>query len=512
MPYFLDASPECSVWLFKTIDRGGNGAASARYQGQKPYIDLTPFLGQGSSVRTSKSIREPAGGFNITFPDNGSREWDSDFTPPGANEIESIYGQVEPMDIIMIRMWPGDRAFTPDTPEGLPPIVMRGFVSEVRRSQSIGDDGHPVRMVSISGQDFGKIWQMLQVLYLPAYSEAVPLLTTQKLFEYFGETAKSAMGAGEFMQTMLDKVLNPYLEKFQPYDQARSRELGLAYAMTLDNHITDGVVNIATGDMQKSIYDIMKFHGDVGVWNELFTQDREDGVYIVYRELPYILPLITSDAELDAAIAGLGANVSAVTIRDSMVSSISVARTDANIANFFWVTAPRFDMISEVSRKLAGISGDDPTVSTAEYPNSAAKYYGVRPMMAQTQQAASEVESMTGGLTKDKSETRDSQQLDWISRRRERMMLQNRDNVLYEQGVATIKGGPLRNDGELMRAGDYAVFSFGRMRWLAYVVQVDHEYVPFQGYTTTLNFERGTGFAQRAAMDGSPWLIEQAQR
>ena len=41
------------------------------------------------------------------------------------------------------------------------------------------------------------------------------------------------------------------------------------------------------------------------------------------------------------------------------------------------------------------------------------------------------------------------------------------------------------------------------------------EFVPFQSYTTTLTFDRGTGFVTRAKMEGgvnSPWLAEQATR
>jgi hypothetical protein len=50
------------------------------------------------------------------------------------------------------------------------------------------------------------------------------------------------------------------------------------------------------------------------------------------------------------------------------------------------------------------------------------------------------------------------------------------------------------------------------MRYLAYVHQVVHEFLPFQSYTTTLQFDRGEGFATRASMDGSPYLAELSRR
>ena len=104
----------------------------------------------------------------------------------------------------------------------------------------------------------------------------------------------------------------------------------------------------------------------------------------------------------------------------------------------------------------------------------------------------------------------------WIDVRRMYMLQMNRDNVVFENGVANIKGLPMRDDGvEPMKAGDYATFWFGGIKWDAYVPQIDHQFAPFQGLTTTLTFERGEGFALRTALGGgsaSPWLIEQAGR
>ena len=115
----IDASPEIDIWLYKTIGRStldGNWAVSDRYQGKDEYIDLTTFLNLGSSVRTTKSVREPAGGFSITFADKAQESW-------GYGELETVYGLIEPMDVIEIRMWGGmgPRPL-------LLPIVMRGVV------------------------------------------------------------------------------------------------------------------------------------------------------------------------------------------------------------------------------------------------------------------------------------------------------------------------------------------------------------------------------------------------
>lgn len=142
------------------------------------------------------------------------------------------------------------------------------------------------------------------------------------------------------------------------------------------------------------------------------------------------------------------------------------------------------------------------------------KYYGVRAMYAETQQGGDEITNMGPGLLQAEHEARDVQQVAWIEDRRRIMMEMNKDNVIYERGTAVVKGGPTRLEGtnDLLKAGDYALFINGTVQHQAYVFQVDHEFLPFQSYTTTLQFDRGEGFAMRASMAGSPWLSEQATR
>lgn len=513
MAMFNDATPRCSVWLFKTIDRhtiDGQSGVSARYQGKDPYIDLTPFLGDGSSIRTSKSVREPAGGFSVAFMDAAQQDWASSYSPPGYQSLESIYGLVEPMDIIEIRMWSGVGSVAPDR---LYPIVMRGFVSEVQRSQAMGQDGRPQRMVTITGQDYGKIWQTFQVLHLAAYTEGKSLLSSFNLTELFGLGAVAAIPAGEFVREMVEKIINPHLAGFLPdtlpEDIPKRIETGESIS------VQHGAVSQSFQSMQGSVWDIMKLHGDVGVWNELYVEDREDGVHCVYRAIP-ALHLTAPEGTGDRKIQDDAPEPVFVELPDNDIVSLSVARSDATIANFYWVNNSRFDLVDEMQRKLSALAEDSPTVSTREYPNTAVKYYGVRPMYAETQQGEDTITNMHSGLPEKEQEERSKKEEAWIERRRRHMMEMNKDNVVFERGTLKVKGGIMRPGGqETMKAGDYVRLVMGRMIWDAYVVQIDHEFVPFQGYTQTLVFERGEGFALRTAMEGqssSPWLVEQSRR
>src|SRR5215469_8951696 len=93
--------PNLQVTLYKTISRStldGNNAPSQRFQGAQRSYDLTPYFGEAGSVRTSKSVRDPAGGFSLTFAD---KPFIGEYN--GKQTFESMYGLIEPMDFIEIR-------------------------------------------------------------------------------------------------------------------------------------------------------------------------------------------------------------------------------------------------------------------------------------------------------------------------------------------------------------------------------------------------------------------------
>lgn len=509
MSNLIDAKPQISVRLYKSIARktiDGQTAVSARYEGKSEYIDLTRFLNDGSSVRTSKSVREPAGAFSITFADRPQNSVGGAFAAGATNAIESIYGLVEPMDCIEIRMWSG----LGQKPAKLP-IKMRGFITDVQRSQTMGQDGRPQRQVVVTGHDYGKIWQMFQVIHLAAYAEGKALLTNFALWDLFGIQAENALKSGEFVRRMIEKIINPFLFEFMPPHSLMPTEIKTGDSISVKH----GVVNNSYQNMQGSIYDILKFHGDVGVWNELYVEDREDGVHCVYRPVP-ALHLTRPDDPAKGLIQDDATMPPIVAIQDSLVKSISVGRTDANVANFFWVRNSRFDLIDDQQRQLASIPAGDSRVSLKDYPNAAVKYYGTRPMYAETQQGDDGIVNMLSGQDAESQGKRSKQMEAWLDDRRRLMIEMNRDNVVFERGSASVKGGLMRPDGkEAMKAGDYAEFSTGRIKFLAYVVQIDDEFLPFQGYTTTVVYERGEGFVNRIKREGdmqSPWLAEQATR
>ncbi len=511
MSQAIYAKPQISVVLYKTIARttlDGIAAVAERYAGKSDAIDLTPFLGDNGSVVTTKSIREPAGGFSLTFADKPQVS-----ASVLGSAIETVYGLVEPMDTVEIRMWGGVGECPVVNSKAALPIKMRGFVTSITRNQSLGGDGQPVRTVTVAGQDYGKIWQMYQVLYLQAYTGSEALLSNYAMWEKFGVAAVNTLPANEFVALMVNKILNPFLAGFMPSNKSMPREL------KLDLSVQKGIVNNSYQSEPGSIFDLLKLYGDVGVWNELFIEDREDGVYVVYRPAPFH-HLTSPDGSNNRLIAPDATEPPVVTVYDHHIANLTETRSDNNVANFFWVNNERFDLIGDTFRKTQSVSDRDPSMYLENYANCAAKYYGTRPMMVDSQQGEDSIKTLLSGLNAEGQLQRQEAFLSWLTYRRLLLSEANKDNVLLESGSARIKGGLMRppdkrGHQEHMKAGDYARFVIGQVEHEAYITQVTDEFLPFRSYTTTITFERGTGFAVRAQMGrgrNSPWLAEQATR
>lgn len=473
--------PQIALYLHKTVQRkttNGKDAVSQRFAGKatEQRIDLTPYLGEGSSVRTSKNTREPAGGFQLALVDR-----------PGGDDaaMESLYGLIEPMDMIEIRMRHG----TPVDPSQ-PPIVMRGFVSEVSRSEAIGGDGRPARMVMVTGQDYGKIWQIMQLVYHAGYLLGLNFISGFNLFEMYGVEAKTVMGSREFFEAVLSKIIAPYLNDLLPENSAMPRSIQPACS------VQQGTVSPAIQTHQGTIYELLRSFGDVGPWNELFIEDREDGVYAVYRPVPFL------DATTGELIQSDAPEPVYVDVQDSDVMALQVGRSDANVANFFWVSSPRFNLVADAYQKQeASVSGDK-TVVLDKYENSATKLYGIRVMDLQTQQGPTDAQTHnTGGKAEEVGKLQ-SGAVAWMADRRRIVSESNKDNVLFERGTIRLRGN------EAIKAGCYIRLHRGTTTALYYVVDVGHEFIPFAGFFTSVTFERGTGFLERIRREGSPYFAE----
>jgi len=485
-PKVATYQPDFRVVLHKTISRSkttSGAPVSQRFKDTRRVIDLTGFLGEAGGIRTSKNIREPAGAFTIILADAPDKS-DAGF--------ESLYGLIEPMDMVEIRIrhGAGKRG-------GNLPVVMRGFITRVRRSEVMTSSGVPSRAITISGHDYGKLWQMLQILYLPGYIVGADYLSDFRLFEKFGGGLQTGELTKEFMKKVFDLILNPYLDKLMPSTSTMPREVKMDIAVKRGTTSLTGSQN-ATG----TLFSILATYCDVGIWNELFMEDRDDGVYLVFRPNP--ARAVGVDGK-SAVIDTDAPDLPVLDISANDIDQLNLERSDQNVANYYWVRAPRWDMITDVYRKQYAIRDDDKTVLLKDYPNSNEGLYGIRLMEVETQTGGEGLVNYTSGQNEQQQGERDTSINDWINDRRRLLVEWNKDNVVLEEGNARIIGN------EQVRAGTFVRLHRGSIAYEVYVVQVDHDYTPFIGYFTTLTVVRGMGFVERAKREGgpdSPYLAE----
>jgi hypothetical protein len=529
--------PGYSVVLFKNVGRStlnGQGAlpASERYSGQNSIRDVTQFVGERGLVLVNKSVHEAAGAFRIEFADKLVQD-----------AADDLYGLFEPMDMVEIRMTgnayktltpppvkigsgqilsapgfdadpaptlPGTQTATTPAETSKMPIMMRGFISQVGRSQGIGSDGKPTRKVTISGQDYGKIWQIDHIYFNPWMPDNNNYITQFKFFAQFG-LAFQAQPAGQLISSVFSRIINQFITNMQG-NSGNTRAGSKSPLVTIGTSIqTQGgsVSPFGVGDWQGgSLFSLLNTYGDVGAWNELFIDDLDKGPTVIYRANPFIVAG-GDPADTGSYIQPMKQDFLPVIskISSNDIISMDVARTDSNVANYFWVEAPQYDVnFSFLGKAMAEQGGDKSTFVITNDGNLDSALYGFKRMEEKSYQMGG-ISNSGNGTPKSVNNADSNVSLTWISQRRKDLVNQNRDNVVFESGSIRIVGN------ETVRAGTYLQITHGNMTSNYYVPSVSHSYSPFGAYVTTAQVERGTGFidrAQRGAGQQSPYLSELA--
>lgn len=483
--------PSASIVLRKNIGRatiGDNIAASERFRGARRDIELLDYLGENGSIVVSKSVREPAGMFTIALTDKMVPELE-----------DSLYGLVEPMDVIDIRM-ARDKSVYAGAVEKSMPMMMRGLVTGIRRSNVMSPNG-PVRAVIISGQDYGKILQIMQIQYLPGFVLGQDLLTSFNLVVNYGPGATGFESAAKFIVSLVEEVVNPFISTMKEQAVANAGQGSTSPMSLLGVDAVDfggGVSPYGANQWPGgAIYELMTYFGDVGPWAELFVEDREEGPYIVYRPTPF--------KAVDGSVIQTANELAIIDITDEWLIQLDVGRSDAGVANYFWVGAPRYTLANgallQAAAQQEGATGPS-APQQGDYPNSASKLYGFRIMKHDSQQG-----QRVDGQPEEDFEQGSEVGIAMIEEKRTVLIANNKDNIVFEDGTMRLRGD------ERIRAGCYVRLTRRGNEDLIsenYAPQVVHEYT-FDGYITTVSFERGTGFIERLKRAGgasNPYLGE----
>lgn len=471
-------SPQISVVLRKVVNRkstvAGDVAVADRLKGSEGgYIDLTPYLGRGSQVIVRRTVRGgDTGMFSISFPDQ--------IHPDLA---DSIYGLVEAMDVIEIRMARDvSEVASTATDRTRLPIIIRGFVGDVSRAEGMGPDGRPSRTVTITGHDYMKILQIFRVIYLPTMIPGQDLLSAFKLFLNYGVETDGSDTAGAFVKKVIDGPVADFLSKLKSGSGEEDSPVLPLAADAFDSPTSGAVQPFGVQQWEGgTIYDLLAMFGDVGAWNELFVEDRDDGPYVVYRPTPF------KTAAGDFVQEGAAAATVDLAADDLM--SLTAQRSDADVANYYWVDAPRLALVA--SPLLQQDQTLEPPPALTGYQNSDQSVFGIRLMRAQTQQGV-----RYDGKAEDEVKDGEGVIIEMVNEKRRILIENNKDNVVLESGSMTLKGS------EKIKAGAYVHLTRGGFEADYYAHEVTHEFTVGVSYTTTVGFDRGTGYLNRLQRSG----------
>lgn len=482
--------PWASILLKKNIGRqtiGDSIAASERFRGAAREIELLPYLGQNGTINIAKSVREPAGMWSITLLDRMVEEFE-----------DGLYGLIEPMDLVEIRFARDRSKYAGSTPKSMP-LKMRGLVTSVRRDNVMTQDG-PKRAIIVSGHDYGKILQIMQVQYLPGFVNGQDLLTAFRFVMNYGPGAQAYESAAAFIAAIVDEVVNKFIEGMREQAIGEGGS-GASPILPLGVDATDFGGGVSPFGVNQwpggAIYDLMRYFGDVGPWAELFIEDREEGPYLVYRPTPF--------KAINGDLIQPGPEAKVVDVSDDALIQISAERSDAGVANYYWVDAPRYALVNgallQAAAQQEGATGPS-APQQGEYANSSAKFYGLRIMKAETQQG-----QRVDGQPEAEFDAGRDKGIAMVEEKRAILIANNKDNVVFEQGMIALRGDEDIDPGcyvRLTRAGSDDLVSEH------YAFQVAHEF-SLSGFTTMVTYDRGTGFMERLKRNrgvNSPYLAE----
>lgn len=433
--------------------------------------DVTKHLGDVGSVTVRKNIYEPAGNFQIIFPDLPVEGW-----------RESLYGLVRPLDQIQIwvRRWREPNAsIEPWVP------ILTGFIRSIGRDETVGGDGRVQRRVVLAGQDAGAAFLMEQVYAFITFQNrgtglGIPELAW--LQEY--DLKRNPIAVEEFIWGVATKSTEDIMTQV---DLEFQKRFTVKRGTVLPNKAFS---------QEGTIWEMLKTYSDAP-WNELFVRenrkmDGEDvNPELVFRPTPWYdyddNPLPDFEPEEDDTVSYWE-----VPLAD--VVSMSAHRDDSELVNHAWVlsSVSNAAAMTQATKESSGIVNDDTR-----------KKFGDRIIQLPTN--LSPVDS-AHPMNLPMSEQREAerQTVNWVLERREWLKLAHQDIHKFERGSVTMKGYPH------LRVGDYFRLSRGDIIWEGYITNISHQFNAYRQYLTTLDYIRGNQWKRRQEIDG-PWDKERKQ-
>lgn len=408
-------------------------------------IDITNWLGDNCQIRTSKGIFDPMGSFTITFLD---KRMDAD----------SVYARLFPMD--GIKIWAAH-----DGAKDMK-CIMRGFVSDIHRDETMGDDGRPVRRVTVTGHDVGKLWITQSLYFLPIPKDAKDLMTSYGIYERFLGTSPKAMPGRRFLASVVGYVLLPQLLKL---DQDAKLGLSLASAGESEGDVPAQLIqHLQDISLYQFLYSLL----DCGAFNELWMDDPGDGA-------------------VDVRWRPLWSGPDGITITTDEMQSISVWRNDAKVSNWFWAFPRATSIISHTQAYIETMRAD--TLPDArDYKWCAERFFGLRKMEVNYSLAPPGWIANADVVPEQQYVEGEISMTEWIKRRCVKLKDLNKDNSRLESCTIRFCGN------EEARPGRWITVKKGDTTYRYYATKIEHEINLWQSFTTTMHGERGEKISGQA--------------
>lgn len=466
-------TPAYQITLTRLVNR--TQSATGSYASPFQTIDLTPYLGQAGIVSTTKAVDQPCGAFSIAFADRLHPEFG-----------DTVYALAEPMDLIEIRAARHPERYV----GGTLPLIMRGFVSSVAREETMGQDGAPMRVVRLVGQDSGKLLDIYRVLF-----EFAAVINDTSYIDEFRLQAMLGMAPGplpvaSFMKQVIDNVVNIKILKLAIFTNSQIKPF-----QTDTVTVPDGLVlpQLAAQIDSVSMWQLMETFADKP-WNELWVQDQEDGPHLVFRPVPY------KDYQTGNFIMNGAADPGTYRIDIADVVTHMVSRSDTRVANFYWVPPGVTQLDSNGYVSMMALSQGYPL--DLQYDANSPEIFGQRKMQAGSNLYPDGVDQPFMMLPESAKQQAGGTWVTWVQARAKQLMLLNRDNSRFEEGALVVMGA------EGLTVGTYLQLQRGDLLSEMYVASVTHQMAPLQAWTTSLQVIRGTGFKTRSDFAGQPYIAE----
>lgn len=429
--------------------------------------DITKHLGDVGSVTVRKSLYEPAGHFQIIFPDL-----------PVEDSRESLYGLVSPLDqiLIWIRRWrEPNQTIEPWIP------ILTGFVRSIGRDETVGGDGRVQRRVVLAGQDCGAAFLMEQISAFITYQNKDVYcpgpLTWLKEYNLTSQPKKIE----DFIWEVAYETTKDIMQK-----------VGLAYQRVFSVEKGTALPNQAFSH-EGTVWELLKRYSDPP-WNEFFVRENRamDGATIdpelIFRPTPWYDIADNPLPDFDDS------SVSYWEIPLADVISLSAHRDDSELVNHVWVAHPMGNAVAmqQMQKELTGLMNGDTRAK-----------YGDRIQQETTNLNPIDIMHPIS-LPREEQRAAERKILTWVQERREWLKLAGTEIHLFERGSLTMKGYPH------MRVGDYFRLQRGDIVWEAYIINISHQYLAYHQYFTTLEYIRGNQWVRRKEIQ-NPWDKERKQ-